>query len=481
MAHLSADGWFDTDMATRLWSVAAAAALASFTWLSATAIAGAAAPPPARTLAALQKQLTTGLRKAGGAGSALVVDQTTGQTLFSVAAATPRLPASVEKLYTATAALLELGPTATFTTKVLGVGTLRPGGVWQGALYLRGGGDPTFGDAHFDAVNYGAGATVQQLVTSLKHAGIRQVDGSIVGDESYFDSLRGTPATGYRPSLEVEGQLDALSYDAGFRNGAENSLQPRPTLWATQAFSSVLKSSGVRIPKSTVLLTGPTPAGARLLASVNSPPLATILQLMDSPSDNFFAETLIKDLGARFGGDGSTTDGAAVVAAAIAERLNLHPLLTDGSGLSRSDRTSAADVVTLLERMQQDPSFTGSLAIAGVRGTMRHEMVGSKAAGNCRGKTGTLNDVANLVGYCTAANGHRLVFAFLMNSLANADVGHQQEDLMGEALAAYNPAPRPTPPTRTTPTTTTPTKTVTTPVVTSTVPVTTSPSGGTPP
>ncbi len=451
----------------------AGAVLVAFTCLSlTTADSLARALPTARSASALHGQLTTDLRKAGGASSALVIDETTGQTLLSVAPRAPRLPASVEKLYTTTAALLELGPSATFTTSVLGVGALAPGGIWKGTLYLRGGGDPTFGDAHFDAVNYGTGATVQQLAAALKRAGIRQVDGTIVGDGSYFDSERGTPATGYRPSIELEGQLDALAYDAGFQSSAESSLQPQPTLWATQAFASALKSSGVRVPKRTRIATGVTPPGARTLASVTSPPLATILELTNSPSDNFFAETLLKDLGARLGGDGTTANGAAVVRAAIAERLGLHPVLNDGSGLSRADRTTAADVVSLLEHMQPDPTFTNSLAIAGIRGTMQHEMVPSRAVGNCRGKTGTLSDVANLVGYCSAANGDHLVFAFLLNSQANADYGHEQEDLMGETLAAYDPGPQRyvptrTTPTRTTPTTAGPTTTVTTPTVVS--------------
>ncbi len=419
---------------------------------------------------ALRRQLTTDLGKARGANSALVVDQTTGQTLLSVAPSTPRLPASVEKLYTTTAALLELGPSATFTTSVLGVGELAPGGIWKGTLYLRGGGDPTFGDAHFDTLNYGTGATVQELVAALKRTGIRQINGSIVGDGSYFDSRRGTPATGYRPSLELEGELDALSYDAGFQSSADSSLQVQPTLWAAQAFASVLKSAGVRISKQTRVASGVTPTGARTLASVSSPPLATILELTNSPSDNFFAETLLKDLGARVGGDGTTADGVAVVRAAIAERLGLHPVFNDGSGLSRADRTTAADVVTLLEHMESNLTFTNSLAIAGIRGTMQHEMVATRAAGDCRGKTGTLSDVANLAGYCTAANGDHLVFAFLLNSQTNSDYGHEQEDLMGEALAAYDPgpqrqAPTRTAPARTTPTTTGPTTTVTTPTV----------------
>jgi D-alanyl-D-alanine carboxypeptidase len=65
-------------------------------------------------------------------------------------------------------------------------------------------------------------------------------------------------------------------------------------------------------------------------------------------------------------------------------------------------------------------------------------MRGTRAAGRCQGKTGSLHDVANLVGYCTARNGHRLAFAFLMNSLSDELAGHAIEDQMAEALARYD-------------------------------------------
>ena len=111
----------------------AGAVLVAFTCLSlTTADSLARALPTARSASALHGQLTTDLRKAGGASSALVIDETTGQTLLSVAPRAPRLPASVEKLYTTTAALLELGPSATFTTSVLGVGALATGGHLEG-------------------------------------------------------------------------------------------------------------------------------------------------------------------------------------------------------------------------------------------------------------------------------------------------------------------------------------------------------------
>ncbi len=87
--------------------------------------------------------------------------------------------------------------------------------------------------------------------------------------------------------------------------------------------------------------------------------------------------------------------------------------------------------------MQSQPAFWNSLAIAGVRGTMIDELRHTRGAGNCRGKTGTLHDVANIVGYCRAANGDRIVFAFMMNGLTDSTAGHQLEDLDVEALANY--------------------------------------------
>jgi D-alanyl-D-alanine carboxypeptidase/D-alanyl-D-alanine-endopeptidase (penicillin-binding protein 4) len=373
----------------------------------------------------------------GGKNSALVVDETTDQTLWEYDGSVGRLPASVEKLYTTSTALLEFGPDATFQTRVFGTGKLLANGTWDGTLYLRGGGDPTFGSMTFDKAMYGTGATVQTLAANLKEAGIRRVKGRIIGDESYFNSRRGGPDSHYRANIETEGSLSALAYDEGFTNQLEERLQHDPPLVATQALAHALAADHVKVDKGTEITTGITPVDAQLLAGVSSPPLSTLIALTNAPSNNFFAETLLKDLGARYGSGGTTPDGAAVVRSVIAQKFHLHPRLNDGSGLSRFDLTNPEQIVYLLRQMQSDPSFWTSLAIAGKSGTMQDEMVHTRAVRNCRGKTGTLHDVANLVGYCRAANGDQLVFAFMMNGLADSDGGHALEDLAGEALADY--------------------------------------------
>jgi serine-type D-Ala-D-Ala carboxypeptidase/endopeptidase (penicillin-binding protein 4) len=400
--------------------------------------AAAAAQSPG---AALTSSLAAGMRQIGGASGAYVVDLTTGQPLFAQAAGVGRMPASVEKLYTTSTALLRFGPAATLTTTVLGSGSLDSTGIWHGILYLRGGGDPTFGSAAFDRSAYGGGATMQRLVTNLLHAThLKAVQGRVVGDASYFDSLRGTPASGYGADLnDTEGLLSGLAYDRGFANFAGTVAQTRPALYATRQFVSALRAAGVQVPKGTPVSTGHSPAAAQRLAVVKSPPISRLIALTNTPSDNYLAEMLLKDLGARFGGAGTTAAGAAVVRSELASQFGSAPRLVDGSGLSRSDTTTPRQVVTLLAHMESNSAFINSLATGGETGTLRHEMLGTPAQGACHGKTGTLHDVAALAGYCLARDGHELAFAFLANGVGNSDYAHSVEgNAMAPALARYN-------------------------------------------
>jgi serine-type D-Ala-D-Ala carboxypeptidase/endopeptidase (penicillin-binding protein 4) len=395
---------------------------------------GTTASPSA--LGPLTKALKAGLRAVGRSSGAYVVDMNTGQTLFSASANVRRLPASVEKVYTTSTALLRFGPSANLLTSVLGNGTISPTGTFTGSLYIHGGGDPTFGSAGFDRTAYGTGATIQRLVTDLIGAtGITAVQGSVLGDESYFDSARGTPATAFQFSPFVEGSLSALAYNRGLINQGSAFIR-RPALFAAQQFEAALRTAGVEVPKGTRIAAGRTPASASMLAAVHSPKLATLVRLTNAPSDNFFAEMLLKGIGARFGQGGTTAAGAVVVRAQLARSFRIHPRLVDGSGLSRSDRTSPREVVTVLQSMATNSAFVSSLAVAGESGTLQGEMRGTVAQGRCRGKSGTLTNVSNLVGYCQAQDGHTLAFAFLMNSV-DPNAAHPIQDRMAVALAKY--------------------------------------------
>jgi D-alanyl-D-alanine carboxypeptidase/D-alanyl-D-alanine-endopeptidase (penicillin-binding protein 4) len=394
-------------------------------------------PATAKANRSLDGSLNLGMRQAGRFSGAYVVDLTANRTLYSKNANTSRLPASVEKLYTTTTVLQRFGSSATLTTSVLGAGT-QVGGTFTGTLYLRGGGDPTFGSSSFDSANYGTGATIQQLVSGLQSAtGIAALNGNVVADETMFDSDRGTPATGNKPSIDTEGELSALAFNRGWANSIGTVYVKHPAAQAGQQLVAALKAAGISVPRHVKVTAGHTPKDATTLARVQSPPMTALVSLTNTPSDNFFAEMLVKDLGARFGSGGTTAAGASVVQAQMAQSFDIHPRLNDGSGLSRSDLTTPLQVVTLLRGMASNSQFTASLAVAGQTGTLQHEMRGTYAQGRCRGKTGTLHDASNVVGYCRAEDGHTLAYALMMNGIV-PDYAHPIQNRMQVALAKYS-------------------------------------------
>jgi len=424
----------------RAWAAWSAAALGA----AASVFALLAAPPPALAqgpdLAAVQIDLARQMRLAGASSSAYVYDLTTKQALFSAHASVMRPPASVEKLYTATAALALMGPTARLSTSVLGTGQLSLAGVWEGNLYLRGGGDPTFGSSAFIRSHYGGlGASVSALAYQLRQAGIRAVSGSIIGDGSLFDARPGEPASGYAVDPDLVGRLSGLAFNRGAIGSQRGAAAP--AAYAAQQLRSALSAAGVQV--SGHARAGTAPPGALLLANVESPTLAQLLMLTLPPSDNFFAETLLKDLGARFGGAGSTAAGAAVVSRTIAKLLGIHAHILDGSGLSHADRTSAFQVATLLVALA--PTALGSqlrssLAVAGRSGTLAERMRHTAAAGRCQGKTGTLIGASNLAGYCQSANGHLLAFAVFDDGVATT-FAHRIQDHIAITLASSSLTP----------------------------------------
>jgi D-alanyl-D-alanine carboxypeptidase/D-alanyl-D-alanine-endopeptidase (penicillin-binding protein 4) len=265
------------------------------------------------------------------------------------------------------------------------------------------------------------------------------VRGRIVGDGSYFDFLRSTSESGYQPDVYMEGELSGLAFDRGFLNWSGTEYQPHPALFAAQQFASALRAAKVSVPSNTPISSVSTPPGAHLLASVRSARISRLIELTNTPSDNFLAEMLLKGLGARFGSAGTTAAGAAIVRAELRSEFGIRPRLLDGSGLSRADSTSPRQVVKLLADMADNPDFINSLAVGGETGTLRDEMQGTRAQGNCVGKTGTLHDVANLSGICRARDGDRLAFAFLANGISDPDSVHSVEaNDMAVALANYD-------------------------------------------
>jgi D-alanyl-D-alanine carboxypeptidase/D-alanyl-D-alanine-endopeptidase (penicillin-binding protein 4) len=379
------------------------------------------------------------LRQGGGSASGLlVVDAETGKPVCAAAPGRQRPLASNMKLFTTSTVLSRLGPETRIPTKVFRDGKIDSHGVLHGSLYLQGGGDPVLGTPSFyDGYLAGLGTDLLELAPQIKAAGITSVTGRLYADDTVFDRLRGVADSGYATSSYI-GPLSGLAFNSGYRGSTSSSgFSSDPAKLAASTLAGSLRAAGVSIPSQVALR--PTPAYAERVAVVLSPTLDRIVDTTDVWSDNFFAEMLIKLLGARLGGAGTTAAGAQVVEAfARAHNSGVHAV--DGSGLTRSNRASPRQVVNLLVAMRQDPAgdeFIQDLALAGHEGTVEDRMHGTPAYGRCRTKTGTITGVSNLSGYCFNRSGRVMAFSILMAGVGNLTLAHLDQDRIAAAVAGY--------------------------------------------
>jgi serine-type D-Ala-D-Ala carboxypeptidase/endopeptidase (penicillin-binding protein 4) len=384
-------------------------------------------------------QMRAWLRQGGGSASGLlVVDAESGQTVCAAAPGRQRLLASNMKLFTTATALSRLGPETRIPTKVFRDGKIDAEGVLHGSLYLQGGGDPALGTPGFyNSYLAGLGTNLFALTPQIKAAGIESVTGRLYADDTVFDRLRGVADSGYATSSYI-GPLSGLAFNSGFSGSTSSSgFASDPAKLAASKLARSLRSVGVAVPTQVALRA--TPAYAERVAMVRSPTLTRIVDTTDVWSDNFFAEMLIKLLGARLGGAGTTAAGAQVVEDfAFSHGSGVHAV--DGSGLTRSNRASPRQVVSLLLAMRQDPAgdeFIQDLALAGHEGTVDDRMHGTAAYGRCRTKTGTITGVSNLSGYCFNRSGRIMAFSILMNGVGNLSLAHLDQDRIAGAVAGY--------------------------------------------
>ena len=363
----------------------------------------AALAAPAAAAASLRTALERALRVPNvslAATGAVAIDLSTGETVYSRNGSLPLLPASNEKLAVTYAALTALGPGFRIETDVLGEGG-QTGTTWHGDLVLKGYGDPTL-----------SSADLALLARQVRDAGITRVTGRVLGDESWFDSRR--TADGWKPVFYIEESppLSALIVDRG-RLGRYTSHDP--ALAAALLFRGALVRAGVAVDGGAAH--GTADEAAELLGAVDSPTLAAMVHWMDTVSDNFEAEMLLKELGAVQAGVGTTAAGAGVVMGLLARAgVPLQGVrLADGSGLSLLDRLTPTALVALLSAMWNDPEarleLLASLPVAGRTGTLHDRMRNGAATGVVRAKTGTTSNASALSGFVA----DRYVFAILQN------------------------------------------------------------------
>lgn len=372
----------------------------------------------------LAHRLDRQARLLGPSSGVLVADIASGTPLYGLRATVPRTPASVEKLWTTAAVLATRRRGERLVTAVLKDQPIGLDGTVHGNLWLRGAGDPTL-----------TSGDLRRLARQVERAGIEAVAGRVVGDASAFDARRGLAADGFRATPDVP-PLSALMVDRGQIRAGLVAYQRDPPRFAAARLTRLLRARGVRVRSGAVASRSRTPLLAFAVAAVRSRPLGTLLRRQNVPSDNYLAEMLLRGLPRHR--RASTAQGAAIVRRVARGRFSSDPVVVDGSGISRGNRSSPREIAQLLFDEAKDRAFVRSLPIAGRSGTVAARLRGPLTAGRCRLKTGTLDDVSALAGYCATLGGQTLALAILQNGV-NPYSAHVVQDRMATLVARYDP------------------------------------------
>ena len=403
-----------------------------------------------------------------GGVSAKVVSRRTGATVYERGATTPLTPASTTKLFTTVAAFELMGNDASVHTTVRTDGLLDANGTLQGNLYLVGTGDAIL------SVN-----DLEDMADQLSRMGVRRVTGNVYGDGSRFADSPERPiysgdfevVQAMPPVLALtinqstvavlvtglaDGRIGVQTIPAGdafvvvpqptrrrsrvrvasatLANGFQQFIvrghpgvnrtttqyvtMTRPAVGAAGVFASRLRAGGITIDGT--VSERQAPASSRIM-TVFRRPLSSFAYNINKRSDNHLAEHLFKMVGSACGEQRQPAQRAKRAMLEVLDSLRVPrsgSVFHDGSGLSRRNRTTAATEVAMLVAAASQPwfpAFRSTLAIAGVDGTIRRRMSGSRAQGNVHAKTGSLRNVSALAGYVTTADGEELVFSFISN------------------------------------------------------------------
>ena len=421
----------------------------------------------------------------------------TGRVILEENASKWMQPASNMKLYTVAAALDRLGPEYRFITSVYAPARADNAGTIRGDLVVYGRGDPSYAtrfNASGDTDYYRA---IEELAERITAAGVRRVEGDLVGDESYFTG--GPLPTGWEwddlqwwygaevSALTVNDNSVDLSVKPGARVGdpcrisigpdtsvvtivdrtktsdrgstrelsvhrplGQNTIEirgtmpiddrgftaslavPRPALVFVTMLRTALErrgvvfTGGVRTLDAQARADGaPLPVSSLVeIATRQSPPLSVVAAQTLKPSQNLYAELILRALGKATSANQKQTSEEAGIAAVkeFLARAGVEPsrvVMLDGSGLSRANLVTADATMRLLVYMNTHRAgsvFREALPVAGLDGTLRNRMKGTPAQNNVRAKTGTLGTATSLSGYLFSASGERLVFSLMINN-----------------------------------------------------------------
>ena len=345
----------------------------------------------------------------GAASSMSVAADIDGIGRFEIDGHRALPPASTQKLYTAAAALLELGPEKRLITEVRRTGTVDVvNAILNGDLVLAGAGDP--------ALSY---EQVQALARRVAEAGITTVNGGVHVDDSRHDRARRAGAWKYHWVPAESAPLSALILDRN-RWRSDTAYLDDPVSPIAGRFREALAGAGVTVHGPDRL--GPPDAPVTgIVASHQSTTVFELVRHMLKTSDNFFAEVILKELGAAVG-TGGYTDGGLQAVWSVASRFGLGPLQSgDGSGLSMHNLATAHHEMEWLRHVDQltpiGDELRASLPVSCVDGTLVRRFCRPGAAGRIWAKTGTLPGTVSLSGFAITASNRRVTFAMILNGV----------------------------------------------------------------
>ncbi|HEX2223651.1 MAG TPA: D-alanyl-D-alanine carboxypeptidase/D-alanyl-D-alanine-endopeptidase [Thermoanaerobaculia bacterium] len=417
-----------------------------------------------------------------------VVELDSGETVYAYNADELRIIASNTKLFTTAAALDALGPGFFFETRFVRRGEVHDGTL-RGDLGVVGGGDPHISGRDYDGDSY---AVFRGWARELRAQGIDRVTGDLYLDNGFFESLQIHPDWPRDQLIEwYEAPVDALSFNdncilvrvvpgrrggqarietvpnvplfrvnnqtktiptrKGHRIGISRSgtlltvtgnvwegsapfdtwvTVPDPPVYFGAALKDALRSEGIEVVgQLRPVRQLPGPLWERV--AVHRTDLISAVKVTNKRSQNFYAEALAKQIGARRCREGSWREGVRAISE-FAEGVGIPRgsfKMADGSGMSRGNRFTPRHLTLLLRHMFFHPAgqeFAQSLPYGGEdNGSWKRRLAQPPYRGNVFAKTGTLSGVSTLSGYAKAVSGKSYAFSVLINRASGDARGAQ--------------------------------------------------------